>query len=256
MERRTFFIAAPVFAVGFASLYWPGIGSAGPVGGQAQYQQVEEQPELKVAAAIKPYLSGKPQGTCTLSVPSKVRLGSAGLDVPLRATGGCAQNPGLRAIWYVGTDLATADAVALFNGSATSTWTLMHHGSLGTYTWKGSGAVDSSNRAHSQNSPTTTVKVVSYAGLKISRVAGKTILNTRVIRFGTTNSVNVPYSGKAGLIQYREIGASTWKGLKNVASNSQGLYTYGYPTSAKREYRVIFGESTYVWGSVSPTRVG
>lgn len=245
IRRLTVAAAVPIIAGLGVALSAPANAAGG--------QQSNHQALLRAAARIAPSAAVGPSGACNLVVPTTGRVGKFITEIPVQATGDCASQPGLNAIWYVGSNLTTSVDGVIFDGSAKGTWGLFSDTQLGTRTWKGWAAVDGATNSYTQNAPTTTVKVVSYAGLHTTRAGGRTTINTRVIRYATSLDETIPYAGETGLIQYRPVGGSTWLGLKNATANSKGLYSYTYTTSQKREYRVVFNEATYVWSSVSPT---
>lgn len=192
-------------------------------------------------------------GTCKLVVPTTARVVQPEYEVPVSVTGGCALHDGPIADWYVGSDQNPSDYI-LFDNTKRSTWDLVDSTPLGARTWKGDVAFDYDEQyQYTQNSPQTTVKVGSWAGLNTSRSGSKVTLNTRVVRYSTAYQKNIPWAGETGVIQYKPFGGSTWAGLKNVTANSSGNYSYTYTSSAARDYRVVYQEATYIWGATSPT---
>jgi len=49
----------------------------------------------------------------------------------------------------------------------------------------------------------------------------------------------------------RALGSSTWTSLKYVYPDSAGKDTYTYTSSATRDYRMVFGDTSVVWGHTS-----
>lgn len=246
MSRRLTAIAAlPLIAA-------VGVAVAAPAGASPA-RNAHQRTWVQAAAHLRPSDAVAPSGSCNLVVPATARIGKFETDIPVKTSGDCAAQDALRAIWYTGPDLNDSDDGITFDGSSASTWYLYSFSNLGTQTWKGWVAIDRDNHVYTQNTATTTIKVVSYAGLNTSRAGGKTTLNTRVIRYATSLDENIPYAGETGVIQYRPVGGTTWTGLKNVVANSSGTYSYTYTTSQTREYRVVYKESATIWGSTSPT---
>ena len=247
MSRRLTAIAAvPVIAA-------VGVAMAAPAGA-SPLRHSNQQPWLRAAAAhVRPSVAVAPSGTCNLVVPATARLGKFETDIPTSVTGDCASRNGLKALWYTGPSLNYSDNGVTFEGSSTSTWPMFFDTDLGTRTWNGWVAVDGDNEVFTQNAPTTIIKVSSYAGLSTSRANGKTTLNTRVIRYATSLDENIPYAGETGVIQYRAVGGSAWTGLKDVVANSSGTYSFTYTTSQTREYRVVYKETSNIWGTTSAT---
>ncbi|MBO1767710.1 MULTISPECIES: hypothetical protein [unclassified Allobranchiibius] len=214
-----------------------------------------------------------PYGTCRLVVPATARVVRPGTAVPVRVTGGCALHADSSTLagWYVGTSDNPSDYI-FFDFSNRATWELYSFTPLGTRTWRGDGALDADaasapgegsdptsggssgdDAGYAQNAPRTTVKVGSWAGLSTSRKGNTVTLRTRVIRYSTGRDENIPWAGQVGVIQYRASGATKWTALKNVRSNAAGVASYSYTSSAARDYRVVYGEAQYVWGTTSPT---
>ncbi|MEO8850286.1 MAG: hypothetical protein ABI360_01025 [Allobranchiibius sp.] len=256
-RRRTAIAVAPLIAALAVAVAAPASASPG--------QGNNHRSLMRTAAKINTSGVGGAYGTCSLVVPAKVKVQENFFAVPVRTTGGCTLHPGLKAIWYVGQDLPSSNEGVLFENTYRSDWLVI--GStfgdsyetisptpLGTRTWRGFAAVDAQNHSYTQNAPQTTLKVASYAGLSASRANGRTTLNTRTVRYATSLDRNIAYAGETGAIQYRPVGGSAWTGLKNVVTNSRGAYSYTYSTSQTREYRVVYDEQAYIWGTTSPTR--
>lgn len=209
---------------------------------------------LRVASGIHTSGAVVPTaGSCNLVAPATARITTFYTEIPVQVSGDCASQAGLKAIWYTGPSLNYSTDAVTIESPQSPTWYLYSDAQLGTRTWKGWAAIDGNNQVYVQNAPVTTVKVASYAGLHTSRAGGKTTINTRVIRYATSLDENIPYAGETGVIQYRPVGGTAWSGLKNVVANSQGLYSYTYTTSQVREYRVVYNEAAYIWGTTSPT---
>lgn len=208
----------------------------------------------KDRASIRAHLADdvKPYGTCSLTVPNAVRIVRTGTAIPVRLTGGCTLRTDFLAGWYVGDYEDPADYI-FFGQTTTGAWQAFAFTPLGVRTWMPDGAVDEDDHSYLQNSPRTTVKVGSWAGAWTSRVGAKVTVNTQIVRYSTAYDVTFPWASKTGIIQYRPTGARSWTNLKQVTTNSSGTASYTYTSSAKRDYRVVYGEATYVWGATSPT---
>ena len=248
MIRRTAVAAVPIAAALVLALAAPAVAAGGhhPVPGAA------------VRAALQTHKdTAKPYGTCSLVVPAAVRVVRPGTTVPVRLTGGCALKADSSTVagWYIGGQDEPVDYIA-FDYSNRSSWEVFSFTPLGTRTWSGDGAFDADSeneRDYSQNAPRTTVKVGSWAGLSTSRKGSTVTLTTRVVRYSTDRDENIVWAGENGVIQYRAAGATTWKALKNITTGAKGTASYTYTSSATRDYRVVYGETTYVWGATSPT---
>lgn len=195
---------------------------------------------------------GTPYGTCKLVVSSTIRLTQDDSAYDATLTGGCALHDGISAAWYAGgnTFLTSVYQVVFDHGNAEASSSLTH---VGVVTWKGWFAFDDQGHTYTQNSPVTTVKVGSWAGLQTSRSGSKVTINTRAVRYAYSLDENVPWASETGVIQYRSKGGSTWTDLKDFTTNSAGATTYSYTTSAIRDYRAVYTEQPYIFGATSPT---
>ncbi|MBO1755085.1 hypothetical protein [Allobranchiibius sp. CTAmp26] len=248
MIRRSAITVVPVVAALGVALAAPAVAAGGhhPVPGAA------------VRAMVRTHAkSAGPYGSCSLVVPAAVRVVRPGTAVPVRVTGGCAvsAHPSTIAGWYIGPERAPVDYIS-FDFSNRSSWEVFSFTPLGTRTWLGDVAFDADSeneRDYAQNAPRTTVKVGSWAGLSSSRKGNTVTLSTRVVRYSTSRDENIVWAGENGVIQYRAVGGTAWTALKNITSSAKGTASYTYTSSAARDYRVVYGETTYVWGATSPT---
>lgn len=214
----------------------------------------QHQSFAKERASIRAHLTkdAKPYGTCSLVVPSAVRVVRSGTAVRVRLTGGCTLRPDVLAGWYVGDYQDPSDYI-FFGETASSDWQVFAFTPLGVRTWMPDAAVDMDNHLYLQNSPRTTVKVGSWAGAWTSRKGANVTINTQTVRYSTAYDKNIPWAGETGMIQSRLAGGTTWTNVKQVKTNSSGRAAYTHTSSAKRDYRVVYNEATYIWGAISPT---
>lgn len=217
--------------------------------------RVSRQALLRQVATVQPpATSGTPYGTCKLVVPATIRLTSDPMSsMPSwpSLTGGCSLHDGVTASWYAGGDSpSTAAYLALFDLGNFDGYADMDF--VGTMTWKGRFAFDEQGHTYLQNSPVTTVKVGSWAGLQTSRAGSKVTINTRAVRYATSYGRNIPWAGETGVIQYRDKGTNTWTDLTSFTTNSAGATSYSYTSTATRDYRAVYAEQRYVWGTTSP----
>ncbi|MDQ2852711.1 hypothetical protein V3G39_01395 [Dermatophilaceae bacterium Sec6.4] len=234
-------------------------GSTTP-GHSAQRQAMQHQSLQRAAAKIKANktsadspLDGPFYGSCRLIVPTTARVVQDTFEVPVRVTGGCALHPGPLAIWYTGPSFEDATDGIIFANEKSSTWDLYRETQLGTRTWKAYGAIDEAGNSYSQDTPKTTVKVGSWSGLQTSRSGNKVTLASRTVRYATSLDRNIAWADESGTIQYRANSGSAWTNLKTFKTNSAGATSYSYNTSQTRDYRVVYNENPYIWGSTSPT---
>lgn len=208
----------------------------------------------KERASIRAHLSkdAKPYGTCSLVVPSAVRVVRSGTAVPVRLSGGCTLRPDVLAGWYIG-DYEDPSDYIFFGEASSGYWQVFAFTPLGVRTWIPDAAVDTDDHLYLQNSPRTTVKVGSWAGAWTSRKGANVTINTQVRRYSTGSDVIFPWASEIGVIQSRPAGGTSWTNLKQVKTNSSGRASYTFTSSTKRDYRVVYNEAAYIWGATSPT---
>ncbi|MBO1767921.1 hypothetical protein [Allobranchiibius sp. GilTou38] len=216
---------------------------------------VSRQAMIRNIARIHPAASGTPYGTCKLVVPSTIRLTSDfegdPSDMP-SLTGGCVLHGVVTASWYAGGDnVSDAAYTVLFDTDIIDESENLDY--VGVMTWKGRFAFDDQGHTYTQNAPVTTVKVGSWAGLQTSRSGSKVTINTRAVRYAYSLDMNIPWASETGVIQYRAKGGSTWTDLKAFTTNSAGATSYSYTSSATRDYRAVYTEQPYIFGTTSPT---
>lgn len=191
-------------------------------------------------------------GSCSLVVPATARVVQDYFQLPVRVTGGCAISDLPWAAWIIGSSDDPRDFI-VFSGERSSVWELFNDTPLGVRTWRPDGAFNNPFTAqYTQNSPTTTVKVGSWASLTASRSGSKVTINTRAVRYATSLDRNIAWAGNPVTIQYRAKGASTWNTLRNATTNSAGAVQYSYTTSATREYRAVYAGTPYIWEATTP----
>jgi hypothetical protein len=62
----------------------------------------------------------------------------------------------------------------------------------------------------------------------------------------------VSWPNRKVLLQYQEVGSTTWKGLAYVTTNSKGQATYTYFPGKSRKYRAYVAGTSSVWDDFSP----
>ncbi|UIJ33960.1 hypothetical protein [Allobranchiibius sp. GilTou73] len=208
---------------------------------------------LRAAAKMQPHAAGSSYGTCSLVPPARVRVVQQFALFNNRLTGGCVLHNGPSAIWYIGDSLGQSISSVLFDHETSGVAPLFAETPLGQQTWKGWIAFDAEGHNYTQNTPTTTFKVGSWAGLQTSRSGSKVTIDTRAVRYATSLDYNIPWANETGVIQYRAKGGSAWTSLKSFTTNSAGATSYSYTSTATRDYRAVYTEQSTIWGATSPT---
>ncbi len=192
-------------------------------------------------------------GTCELLAPATARVVDSYRHVPIRMTGGCVLHSRPHAIWYVGQNYSHAQDGVVLDGSGPNVWVLGRNTPLGARTWKGQLAVDAEGHDYQQNSPTTTVKVGSWAVLQATRSGRTVTVDTRAVRYATSLNRNIAWAGQRGTIQYRASASSTWTDLQSFTTNAGGAFRASFDDAGARQYRAVYDEDSYIWGATSPT---
>lgn len=191
-------------------------------------------------------------GTCHLVAPATVRVTQPVAYLPVRLTNGCASGDYPYALWYVGPHTYPSDFIA-FEAARTSTWEMWDDTPLGTRTWQPDGAWSNNfGAAYRQNSPQTTVKLGSWAGLWTARSGNTVSISTQVNRYSTSWQRVIGWGGASGMIQFRPSGTTTWKNLKTVTADGAGIYRYRFSNSVRGDYRVVHYATPQVWEATSP----
>jgi hypothetical protein len=195
--------------------------------------------------------------TCSLSVPSRISVGGTYNNFLARLGSGC-PNTIYTAVWK-STPAATSNPqgrleftfgnrVAQFGFSGTVP-------PIGTITWKPAGGATNINGAKVADlaSATSVSRCASAVALTGGRKGGRTALLTTVSYWRPSSDRYVRWASKQVLIQYQDIGTTTWKGLAYVTTNSVGQVTYTYYPNRTRRYRVYVPGTSSIWNIFSPT---
>jgi hypothetical protein len=126
---------------------------------------------------------------------------------------------------------------------------------IGTVIWKPAGGATNSDgvKVADLASASSTVRCASAVALSGGRKGSRTALLTTVSYWKPSSNRYVRWANKQVLIQYQDIGTSTWKGLAYVTTNSVGQVTYNYYPNRTRRYRVYVPGTSSVWNIFSPT---
>ncbi|MEV0795106.1 hypothetical protein [Kribbella sp. NPDC050459] len=125
---------------------------------------------------------------------------------------------------------------------------------LGTITWQPAGGATDINGVKVADLATgyTVSRCASVAALSGGRQGSRTALLTTVSYWRPLHDRYERWAGKKVLIQYQDIGTTTWKGLAYVTTNSVGQVTYNYYPNRTRRYRVYVPGTTSIWDDYSP----
>ncbi|WP_433162542.1 hypothetical protein [Kribbella sp. CA-247076] len=125
---------------------------------------------------------------------------------------------------------------------------------IGTVTWKPAGGATNYDgvKVADLTSATSVSKCASAVALSGGRKGSRTALLTTVSYWHPNSDRYIRWANKQVLLQYQDIGTSTWKGLAYVTTNSVGQVTYNYYPNRTRRYRAYVPGTSSVWNIFSP----
>lgn len=194
--------------------------------------------------------------TCSLVVPSRLSIGALNNNFVAKLAPNC---PGTvyTAVWK-----STPPATMYPQGRLEFRYAAREVGftilgevpPIGTIAWKPAGGATNINAVKVADlaAATSVSKCASAVALTGGRKGSRTALLTTVSYWRPVNGRYVRWANKQVLIQYQDIGTSTWKGLAYVTTNSVGQVTYNYYPNRTRRYRVYVPGTSSVWNIFSP----
>lgn len=205
-----------------------------------------------ITIGLGPAAPAQAAGTCSLIVPSKIRIAQPYQAVTARLSSNCSQANTEAAAWDLYHPTEGFNDILIFDGTSTATWDVYDDWvTPARYTWRPAGAFDPNYDEVAQNQPTTDVRVGSSAAIYTSRSGSYVTITTSSARYAYSLSKWVRWGGVRGTIQYW--GTNGWTNMKYAYQNSNGYYTYRFYAPKGRSYRVVFPDSSGIWGSTSAT---
>lgn len=192
-------------------------------------------------------------GSCTLVAPSKLAITTPYRAVTLRLGADCAANGVDYASWDLYHPTQGWDGITIFDGKSTDIWDVynwdLRPGSR--YTWRADNAWDVDYNDVAQSQPYTDVKLGSGASLTTGRSGKYVTIKTSTARYSSSAGRYVRWGSVRGTIQY--YGAKGWTNLRYAHQNTSGYSSYRVYAPTARSYRVVFPNTSTVWGSTSKT---
>jgi hypothetical protein len=193
--------------------------------------------------------------TCSFKLSARLAVSSANTSYPAQLGADCPETmvgAGWTAKWPSGFSLTDQ----CHGGRCPSISLDMKRMAIGKVTWVGDawGGLDASGNKVATLLPTATeIRLASSGGLTGGRKGTRTALASTAWYFNPTTNTYVRWAGRKLLLQYQEIGTTTWKGLAYVTTNSAGQVTYNYYPGRTRRYRLYVPASTSVWDFYTPS---
>jgi hypothetical protein len=196
-------------------------------------------------------------GTCNLSIPTRVAVGQPVLTLFGKVSGTC-NTPTAKSGWLLNHPSKGDVNEVVFDKDykyGDGSWYIPDTHPIGSMVFNGEGSFNADQTTNTQNRVAVTVKLAAGAWISSSRTADVvTLKGTSLLYSTSTNSYFKRSAG--GVFQFRERGATTWKTLKSVYTNSKGEVTMAYRYSKTRDYRFSLYSTSISWdlGSAVTTR--
>ena len=193
--------------------------------------------------------------SCSMNIPSKVRISSPHQSVTARLSSDCAAAGASNAVWsafHPTQGEGSVFSTLWFAPPATESeiWDVYDWDfTPAVYTWQPDFAWDIDSNPLAQNTPRTDVRVGSSAAIYTSQSGSYVTIKTSSGGYAYSLSQWVRWGGTRGTIQY--YGAAGWTNLKYAYQDASGYYTYRFYAPQRGSYRVIFPSASTIWGSVS-----
>lgn len=202
------------------------------------------------AALAAPAVPASAAGSCSLQIPSTVRISTPYQAVTGRLSSNCSAAGATDASWSVYHPTEGINSYLFFHPSTTDIWDVYDWDvTPARYSWRPEGAYDADYNNIAQNSPITDVRVSSGAAIYTSRSGSYVTIKTSSSRYAYSVSEWVRWGNIRGTIQY--YGSAGWTSLKYAYQDANGYYTYRFYAPRGRSYRVVLASTSSIWGSVS-----
>jgi hypothetical protein len=190
--------------------------------------------------------------TCTLKMPARLSIRTARplVEVPL---GSDCPSTMYQAGWLANWR-GTQGGFGTSCGYHSTCGVLLDELPIGLkVTWVGESAGD--YLGHEVAIPLTaysTTKYASSGALSGGRKGTRTALLSTAGYYNAKTHVFVRWPARKLLLQYQEIGSSTWRGLTYVTTNAKGQVTYSYYPGRARRYRLYIPGTSSIWDLYTP----
>jgi hypothetical protein len=193
--------------------------------------------------------------TCSFKVPPKLAMTAANTHYPVPLGADCPSTV-YGARWTATWKNGFSETVDCGQGSCPGVSLATKYVPVGKVTWVGGpeGGVDQNNQKVATLLPAyTEVRFGSSASVNAGRKGTRTAFLTTAWYFNPTTNTYSRWAGRKLLLQYQEIGTTTWKGLAYVTTNASGQASYTYYPGRTRRYRMYVPASTSVWDFYTPS---
>lgn len=204
---------------------------------------------LAAALAVTCAAPASAAGTCSVNTPTRWTVSSPFKTMNVSLASNCA--PGTHAIWEAVASSGPVDAL-IFDGTRSEPFDMYDSDPLGRWTWRPSTCLNADfTESCTQNTRTMDVRLGGWSGLTATRSGSRVTVTTSAARYASSYDRFVPWTNVRGTVQYKSPTSSTWTSLKYVYPASNGRYTFTYTSAGTRDYRVVFPDTSTVWGHTS-----
>ncbi|GAB2675635.1 hypothetical protein [Kribbella swartbergensis] len=193
--------------------------------------------------------------TCSMKPPARISLAAAQTLVSIPLGSDCPSTV-QHARWYINWSNGIQQDLDCWDGEPCrlSLSTRTTPAQQVTFEPDPYGATDASGaRVATLIQAYSAVRFASSASVNAGRKGTRTAFITTVWWFSPTTNTFVRWGGRRVLLQYQEIGTSTWKGLAYLTTNASGQASYTYYPGRTRRYRLYVPASTSVWDFYTPS---
>ncbi|MGZ0150854.1 hypothetical protein ACXJJ3_27615 [Kribbella sp. WER1] len=217
-------------------------------------------PAVALAAAglfvTQPAQAAPAAATCSLVVPSRLAIRAPNNNFVAKLGSNCPATINT-AVWKSSpaATMYPEGRLQFLNHAREVSFTITGEAPpLGTVSWKPAGGATDFNgvKVADLTAARSVSKCASAVALTGGRKGSRTALLTTVSYWRPNSSRYVRWANKQVLIQYQDIGTTTWKGLSYVTTNSVGQVTYNYYPNRTRRYRVYVPGTSSIWNIFSP----
>ncbi|MFL6160518.1 MAG: hypothetical protein ACJ72D_30885 [Marmoricola sp.] len=193
-----------------------------------------------------------PAPTCSIVVPSQVRVNGPRTLIVGRLSAGCTTTRTTYAAWRVRHVTRGYANTYVFSGNPTSTWTLFDDEPTGTYLITPLGATDVDHDPVPQNDPRTVIRLGSRLSLSAHRSGSHVTLASTLTRYVPSSNRFRAWAARSVTYSYRTCSTCAWHRLTTKRTSSSGHTSYRLRASSVREYRAVAGGTTTIWSPITP----
>lgn len=193
--------------------------------------------------------------TCSFKVPPKLAMNAATTKYAVPLGSDCPSTM-YGAAWTATWKNGYSESVLCQQGKCPGISLSTKYVPVGKVSWVGdaSGGIDENGNKVATLLPAySEIRFASSASVNAGRKGTRTAFLTTVWYFNPKTNTYSRWAGRKLLLQYQEIGTTTWKGLAYVTTNTAGQASYTYYPGRTRRYRVYVPASTSVWDFYTPS---